>query len=152
MIVGVLAELPVTAIVATADRVRLGAPPANVSVRSFVRGAEVARRARLVISNGGSTTGYQALSQGTPVLGLPSNLDQYLATEAIVRAGAGRCIKARQAKPEALRSTILGMLEDSALQDAARRVAARFRSLDSANAFRGFVQQTLALRAKSSAR
>jgi UDP:flavonoid glycosyltransferase YjiC (YdhE family) len=126
--------------------VRLGAPPANVIVRSFVRGEDIARRARLVISNGGSTTGYQALSQGTPVLGLPSNLDQYLATEAIVRAGAGRCVKARRATPEALRAEINGMLEDSAAREAARRVAARFRKLDAASTFRAFVQRAFVRR------
>jgi len=152
MILGVLAKLPITAVVATADRVRLGELPANVIVSSFVRGSDVARHARLVISNGGSSTGYQALNEGTPVLGLPSNLDQYLATQAIVRSGAGSCVKARRASPEALRSAITGMLEDDASRDAARQLAVRFRSLDSASSFREFVQRTLALRAKSSAR
>ena len=152
MIVGVLAQLPVTAIVATADRVQLSRPPANVLVRPFVRGEEVARRARLVISNGGSSTGYQALSQGTPVLGLPSNLDQYLASEAIVRAGAGRCVKARRANPEALRTAISELLQDDATLHAARAAADRFRSLDSASAFRAFVQRTLAVPRESSAR
>lgn len=152
MIVGVLAQLPVTAILATAERAQLVGLPPNVIARSFVRGADVARRAQLVISNGGSSTGYQALSQGTPVLGLPSNLDQYLATEAIVRAGAGRSVKARRATPEALRSEIHSMLEDSALRDAARQVASRFRVLDAPSTFRAFVQRTLAGATESSVR
>ncbi|HEU4581321.1 MAG TPA: nucleotide disphospho-sugar-binding domain-containing protein [Polyangiaceae bacterium] len=151
MIVAVLAQLPVTAVVATADRVQLPALPENVIARSFVRGADVARRARLVISNGGSTTGYQALAEGTPVLGLPSNLDQYLATEAIVRAGAGRCVKARRATADMLRSEIHGMLEDGALQAAARRVAARFRALDAGHNFRAFVQSVFVQRALAGA-
>jgi UDP:flavonoid glycosyltransferase YjiC (YdhE family) len=157
MIVEVLGRLPVSAVVATAGRLRLSALPSNVLARSFVRGEDVARRARLVISNGGSTTGYQALSQGTPVLGLPSNLDQYLATEAIVRAGAGSCVKARRASPEALRSQIASMLEDSNSREAAGQVAARFRALDSAKLFRSFVQRafvrgTFAHATESSAR
>jgi UDP:flavonoid glycosyltransferase YjiC (YdhE family) len=149
MIVGVVARLPVTAVVATADRVQVSELPPNVIVRSFVRGADVARRARLVISNGGSTTGYQALSEGTPVLGLPSNLDQYLATEAIIRAGAGGCIQARRATPDALRSQISSLLEDGAVRDAARRVATRFRALDAASAFRAFVQGTFVRSARA---
>jgi UDP:flavonoid glycosyltransferase YjiC (YdhE family) len=139
MLLAVLGRLPVTAIIATAGRAQLSALPPNVQARAFVRGADVARRARLVISNGGSTTGYQALSEGTPVLGLPSNFDQYLATEAIVRAGAGRCVKARRASPEALRSTITSMLEDAQLHAAARHVATRFQAHDSASVFRRFV-------------
>jgi UDP:flavonoid glycosyltransferase YjiC (YdhE family) len=152
MIVGVLADLPVTAVVATAGRARLRELPPQVVAREFVRGAEMARRARLVISNGGSTTGYQALSQGTPVLGLPSNFDQYLATEAIVHAGAGRSIKARRASPEVLRSAILSMLEVGELHAAAARVAARFAELDSASAFRAFVERAVGVTARSSAR
>lgn len=149
MIIDVLGRLPVTAIVATAGRARLRELPPRVVVREFVRGADVARRARLVISNGGSTTGYQALSQGTPVLGLPSNFDQYLATDIIVRSGAGRCIKARRASPDALASTITSMLEDSALRAAAERVAATFREHDSLSAFRAFVERAVNVRASN---
>jgi len=144
LLIDVLATLPVTAIVATAGRARLAGLPRNVVAREFVRGAEVARRARLVISNGGSTTGYQALNEGTPVLGLPSNFDQYLATEAIVRAGAGRCIKARQASPQALRSSIMDLLDDDSTRAAARRVAASFDEQDSASAFRTLVHRATA--------
>jgi len=152
MIVAVLGRLPVTAIVATAGRVRLPELPPNVVGRAFVRGTEMARRARLVIANGGSTTGYQALSQGTPVLCLPSNLDQYLATEVMVRAGAGRCVKARRASPDALRSTILSMLEDGELHAAAERVAVHLRGHDSVSAFRAFVDRAVGVKARSNVR
>jgi UDP:flavonoid glycosyltransferase YjiC (YdhE family) len=143
MIVGVLGQLPVLGVVATAGRAELGEVPSNVMARDFVRGQDVARRARAVISNGGSTTGYQALSQGTPVLGVPSNFDQYLATEAIVQAGAGTCVKARQATPDALRAALLRTLEDADIRTAALRVQASFGAYDAAARFRDFVDQTL---------
>ncbi len=143
MIVGVLGQLPVLGLVATAGRAELRDVPRNVMVRAFVRGEDVARRARAVISNGGSTTGYQALSQGTPVLGVPSNFDQYLATEAIVQAGAGTCVKARQATPDALRAALLRTLEDAHIRAAAQRVAASFGAYDAAARFRAFVDQTV---------
>jgi UDP:flavonoid glycosyltransferase YjiC (YdhE family) len=141
VLIDALAGLPLRAVVATADRARLSALPPHVVARSYVRGGEVARHARLVISNGGSSTGYQALNEGTPVLGLPSNFDQYLATEAIVRAGAGKCVPARRATVAVLRSTIADMLEDAELQAAARRVATRFQRHDSAFAFRSLVER-----------
>jgi UDP:flavonoid glycosyltransferase YjiC (YdhE family) len=143
MVVGVLGQLPVLGVVATAGRAELRDVPPNVMVRAFVRGEDVARRARAVISNGGSTTGYQALSQGTPVLGIPSNFDQYLATEAIVRAGAGTCVKARQATPDALRLALLRTLTDTDIRTAAQRVAASFGGYDAAARFRAFVDQTV---------
>lgn len=139
-LVAVLERLPVVAIVATAGRTELPSVPANVVVRPFVRGADMARRAALVISNGGSTTGYQALRQGTPVLGLPSNFDQFLATQAIDGAGAGTSVKAREASPERLAQAIERALGDPALAAGARRVAERFAQQDSGVAFRTFVE------------
>lgn len=142
-LVEALGQLPVRAVIATAGRRELGELPENVVAREFVRGEDMARRARIVVSNGGSTTGYQALSQGTPVLGIPSNFDQYLATEAIVRAGAGALVKARQATPESLRSAIAGLLVDEVAQAAARSVAQRFRQHDAVASFRAFVEHVV---------
>jgi UDP:flavonoid glycosyltransferase YjiC (YdhE family) len=139
LVVRVLGDLPVTAVVATAGRVELSGLPANVVVRPYVRGSELCRRARVVISNGGSTTGYQALSEGTPVLGVPSNLDQYLATEAIVRAGAGLYVKGRRADRTSLRAALEQLLEERHFHDAALNVAERFRRHDAVATFRGFV-------------
>jgi UDP:flavonoid glycosyltransferase YjiC (YdhE family) len=138
-ILSAIARLPVVALVATAGRLELGELPSNVETRPFVRGQEVARRARLVISNGGSTTGYQALSEGKPVLGVPSNLDQYLATDAIVRAGAGLCVKARLATPALIESAVLRALQDDELSRAALRVREHLLRHAAAQAFRAFV-------------
>lgn len=134
-----LGSLPLHALIATAGRARPDSVPPNVTVRRFVRGADVAARAALVVSNGGSTTGYQALSVGTPVLGLPSNLDQFLATVAIDRAGAGISVKARLATVASLRAALERGLTDEGLRRGAREVAARFARHDSAAAFRALV-------------
>jgi UDP:flavonoid glycosyltransferase YjiC (YdhE family) len=141
MVVEALAHLPVVAVIATAGRIDLGALPPNLVARPFVRGADLARTAQLVIFNGGSTTGYQALSQGTKVLGLPSNFDQYLAMDAIERAGAGLSIKARQASSELVRRTVERALLDGALEAGARSVAEHFAQHDSAAIFRRFVAE-----------
>lgn len=140
MVVEALASLPVAAVIATAGRASLGTLPPHLLARPFVRGADVARAAALVISNGGSTTGYQALGEGTPVLGLPSNFDQHLATEAIDRAGAGVSLKARSASVEQIRSTVQRALADAALAQGAKTLAARFARHDAAAAFRALVE------------
>ena len=136
LVLEALSRFHVDAVVATAGRVELQSVPRNVSVRRFVRGSEVARRARVVVSNGGSSTGYQALHEGTPVIGLPSNLDQYLATQAIVRAGAGVQIKARKATRRLLEEALEHALSDEELRRAAQVVADRFRAHDSGASFR----------------
>jgi UDP:flavonoid glycosyltransferase YjiC (YdhE family) len=140
-VIEALARVPVRVVVSTAGRVELNGLPPNVIARRFVRGSDVARRAALVISNGGSTTGYQALSEGTPVLGLPSNFDQFLAMQSIERAGAGVLLKARQANVTAIHTAVSQALTNPALTAGARAVAESFARRDSGALFRQLVSQ-----------
>lgn len=144
-VVEALSTLPVRAVVATAGRVRLDAAtlPANVRARRYVRGSDAARRASVVVSNGGSTTGYQALEQGTPVVGIPSNLDQFLATQAIVAAGAGLEVKARSAEVVELREAIERATVDSGLRQRAEELGSRFRRRDSGAQFAAWLDAAL---------
>lgn len=139
-----LSKLPVRVVVATAGRVQLSALPEHVRAYPFVPGDQVSRRASLVISNGGSTTSYQALAEGTPVVGLPSNLDQYLAMTAIEAAGAGTLVKARSVDEAAVATAVERVLRDQSFSRAARAIAERFRALDSSAEFRRYLTQALA--------
>src|SRR5207253_1346820 len=56
----------------------------NIYRQKYLPGKIMAKKALAVISNGGSTTGYQALLEGKPVVGISSNLDQYLCMENLV--------------------------------------------------------------------
>jgi UDP:flavonoid glycosyltransferase YjiC (YdhE family) len=109
-----------------------------------VPGDEAARRARLVITNGGSSTGYQALTEGTPVLGIPYNLDQYLATDAIDRAGVGRSLRSGTLTAEALGRCAMEMLGDDVLRGRTEALGRRLRQHDASSAFRAFVDRVVA--------
>lgn len=136
-----LEGLAVNAVVATAGRARPSAVPQNVRAVEYVPGAEMARRAAVVISNGGSTTGYQALAEGTPVVGIPTNLDQYLASQAICASGAGLEIKARVLTSERVREAVSRALVDDDLRNNAQDVARHFSKHDSGAAFRAWIEQ-----------
>src|SRR5438309_11465761 len=69
-------ELGYQVLVATAGRSKLRAVPRHVHVADYLPAHLAARRAAVVVSNGGSTTGYQALAEGRPILGIAANLDQ----------------------------------------------------------------------------
>ena len=75
-VVAAMAGLPVTVLAATAGRSSSAGFPANVFSAPYLPGRRAALRARLVVSNGGSLTGYQAIAAGRPVLGIAGNLDQ----------------------------------------------------------------------------
>jgi UDP:flavonoid glycosyltransferase YjiC (YdhE family) len=134
-----LARLPVRVLLATAGRFRTADLPEHVIPADFVPGHEAARRAQLVICNGGSSTAYQALHEGVPVLGLPFNFDQSLAMNAIERAGAGRAVRMGDASAENLRQQIERLLHDDRAHAAARRISLALRRIDSAQRFAEFV-------------
>lgn len=140
-----LRRLPVRVLLATAGRPLPTATQVASSwtVRDYVPGSLAAQSAQLVISNGGSTTGYQALARGTPVVGVPSNLDQFLATSAIVQLGAGLEVKARSATAEAIASAVVRGLEAPSLIAAARKVQTWFAQNDVGERFRSVVAEVL---------
>ncbi len=117
-----LATLPANIVVATAGRLAPGDLPPGIWGADYLPGSRAARRADLVVSNGGSPTGYQALSEGVPVLGIASNLDQHLAMHHIAAAGAGRLLRSERADPRTLSALVEQMLTTDRYRIAAQRV------------------------------
>ncbi len=122
-VVATLGALDVTAVVATAGRITIADLPPNVHASELLPGIEAARRASLVICNGGSLTSYQGLSAGVPILGLPGNLDQFLNMQAIGQAGAGLTMRADRFSANGLASAIHRMLRDGRFRTGAQQVS-----------------------------
>ena len=140
----VIGEFPVNAILSTAGRFEVNHPPSNVHVVKFAPGADIARRATFVVTNGGASTSYQALAEGKPVLGVPSNLDQYLAMTAIERARAGRLVRCGEATPRAMREAFAELLESERLREGARTIALAFARADCHERFSAWLEEALA--------
>jgi len=138
----VLAELPITVIVATAGTVDLDVP-ANAFVARYLPLRRVIERSSLVICNGGSLTTYQALFSGVPVLGICSNMDQLLNMSVAQRLGAGLSMRAADVLPAQLRKAVYALLETPKFAEAARHVGERFRQVDAGQHFRAFVSEVL---------
>ncbi len=136
-------ELPVYLLLATAGRVSTNDAPDNVWVVDYMPGLLAAKSSQLVICNGGSATVYQALSQGVPVLGIASNMDQYLTMSAVVRVGAGVLLRAGQAERASIAASIRQLLKDGAYRVNAQKVAHDFEQHEAGKIFRDFVQKTL---------
>jgi UDP:flavonoid glycosyltransferase YjiC (YdhE family)/uncharacterized protein (DUF2141 family) len=134
-----LSALPVNVIAATAGRARVGKRPANAIVADFVPGDAAARLSTLVISNGGSSTGYQALAEGTPVLGIASNLDQFLAMRGIVATGAGEILRASTVTVPRVRAMAQRMLATDGYRERARIVQKEMAGYSFASRFRDFI-------------
>jgi UDP:flavonoid glycosyltransferase YjiC (YdhE family) len=134
--------LPIRGVLATAGR---AAPrvPANFVTADFVPGELLAQQALFVVTNGGSSTGYQALAQGVPVLGIPSNLDQYLAMAAITQQGAGLTLRSGGVTREQVRRAAVRLLDAPAVKRGAEGVARHFAAYDSQQRFENWLSNLL---------
>jgi UDP:flavonoid glycosyltransferase YjiC (YdhE family) len=134
-----LSEIPVTALVASADRFHAARIPDNVFIEKYLPGLEAAKRASLVICSGGTATTYQALSCGTPVLGIPTNTDQYFSMEGIAEQGAGLLIRSGMVTAERIRQGIEEMLTNENYQQNARKLKDQITIYNAPKRFSAFI-------------
>ncbi|MES1182189.1 MAG: nucleotide disphospho-sugar-binding domain-containing protein [Myxococcales bacterium] len=147
-VVAGLDGLPIRGVLATAGRPRPRYLPNNFRVAEYVPGDLLARQARFVVTNGGSSTGYQALAAGVPVLGIPSNLDQYLAMQAIGNAGVGVTLRSGSLTREEVRRAAVKLCDDVDMQRRAAELARRFSSLDCHDRFQSWLGSLLPVAAR----
>ncbi len=93
-IAGWLTAMGYAVILATAGRAQLYGDDETVFVADYVPGYAACERADLVVCNGGSPTSSQALLKGRPVLGICSNIDQFLNMRAVQGRQAGLGLRA----------------------------------------------------------
>lgn len=89
-----LQDMGYAVMLSTAGRARIEGDGPALFVAEYLPGSMACERADLVVCNGGSPTTTQALLQGRPVLGVASNLDQFLNIRAVQARGAGRGLRA----------------------------------------------------------
>ena len=120
-----LGELPVRGLVTTGPAFDPAAirAPANVSVRRWVRHADVLPSCSAVLTHGGHGTVIKALTAGVPLVVAPLGRDQPDNAARVVHAGAGLRLSKKAGVP-ALRDAIGRVLDEPRYRAAARRMAA----------------------------
>ena len=139
-----LAELPVTVIATTAGRTELASVPDNAMISEYVPGDRAAAMAALVICNGGSLTTYQAIQNGTPVLGIVSNLDQHLNMSYLSRAGIGAVLRSEKADVQRIRTLVERLLNEPSYNGAAEQARTVALGYSPKQQFLNFVEEILA--------
>ena len=142
-VLAAVAELPVLALLATADRAVIRKAPKNVRVASYLPGTLASRAAAFVVTNGGASTSYQALAEGKPVLGIPSNMDQYLAMTGVERARAGVLVRGGNATKASILTAMRELLEKNQLRAGAAALGRAFASHDCHARFGSFLEDAL---------
>jgi UDP:flavonoid glycosyltransferase YjiC (YdhE family) len=126
-------------VVATAGRSLDIAKRNNVYEAPFLDGAAFARRAVLVVCNGGSPATQQAILSGAPVLGIPSNLDQFLNMGYVERAGLGISCRADEASVTSIRACFRRVVDDPKLLQAAASISQKTDLEETDRAFRSAI-------------
>jgi UDP:flavonoid glycosyltransferase YjiC (YdhE family) len=140
-----LGDMDVDVVFSTAARFTPTDVPSNVHVVDMIPGDLAARKAAVVVCNGGASTGYQALTEGAPIVGIPSNLDQLLAAIARRDAGVGLFIRAATVSPANVRAAVERVMREESFAQAAHRVAASSASFDPHARFQAFIDQVTVL-------
>lgn len=141
-----LEEAGIATLVATAGRAEVASVPGRRYVSAYLPGEAACARADFVVCNGGSPTAYQALSRGKPVLGLCSNLDQFLAMNGIERAGAGFALRASTADAISIGERVRRLRDEPAYAIAARKVQEEFDCYPAGLLFAALADQVLTAR------
>jgi UDP:flavonoid glycosyltransferase YjiC (YdhE family) len=142
-ILAALEYLPVTAMVATAGRPATGGVPKNVTISDYLPGEKLCGLAQLVICNGGSPAVYQALAKGTPVIGIASNLDQFLCMSGIEKVNAGILLRASAVTRTSITDAIQKIMDNQTYRQAASNMAAEIAGLNAAQNFRSVLEEII---------
>jgi UDP:flavonoid glycosyltransferase YjiC (YdhE family) len=124
-----LAALPVQAVVATGGRPVPEGTPSGTFVAPYLPGDVVARRAAVVIGNGGSAGLYQAWNEGAPVLAIPRNFEQHRTMATVAWRGASLSVRSDQVTARRISAAVGRLLDEPAFARNARHIAAEFAGL-----------------------
>lgn len=142
-VLNALASLPIRVVGSTAGMLVPPICPSNARLAPYLPGGEITKRAALVICNGGSLTVQQAFAHGVPVLGIASNMDQFLNMASVVESGAGLLLRSDRLSGLELRRACEMLLSVPTYRAAARRLKAEFEVLPTAGGEFGSVSKAL---------
>ena len=138
-----VAGMGYTVLAATAGKMKAAELPSGVYAANFLPGLQAAARSDLVVCNGGSGLVYQALAHGKPVLGIPTNMDQWYVMEAVGRQGAGAILRTNAVSERLVRQTVTDLLENTDYRVAAQRMARELAARNPAEQLQRMIRATL---------
>lgn len=120
-IVKMLGVLEAIVVVSTAGRIEIETS-GRVFSAPLLPGDRIAELASVIICNGGSPTAYQGLAAGRPVVGLATNMDQFLNMAAIEDAGGGVLLRSKSTSARRLQEAVRSILKSSSYRENVSRI------------------------------
>jgi MGT family glycosyltransferase len=131
-----LAELPWRTVVTLADGLDpadLGPLPPTVEPRRWVSHLSVLRHASVAVTHGGMGTSMEALSQGCPLVVVPSTAMDRPAARRVEELGLGVALDPARLTPSLVAEQVLAIAGDPAVRRAVRAMRAEIRAAGGAS-------------------
>ncbi len=110
LILETLSKMPVTVLCVTAKKIPLEKKYSNIFTSEFLPADLAVKKADIIICNGGSPMVYQSIAENKFVIGLPSNLDQYLMMSLIQNTEYGMMIRSGKVNQDVIAKTVSAAL------------------------------------------
>jgi UDP:flavonoid glycosyltransferase YjiC (YdhE family) len=139
-VLSALTSVDAMVLVATAGRAPVPKRTARLFGAEYLPGDAAAKIADLVVSNGGSPTTYQSLSEGVPVVGVATNMDQFLNMAAVEDCGLGWLVRSGGLDSTAFCGIVSRALDDAGTLQRTRQLADSLRAMNWAESMRQAVE------------
>jgi len=140
-----LGTLPYRFVVTTGDQVgdeTIAMAPDNFRIAPYIPGTRLLAKCQAMIFHGGNGTLYQALSQGVPMIGLPSHLEQIVCFRPALKNGCGLQFPPRRFSVPRLVQGLEQILHDPSYREAAARFSETIRKQNAVRAAADILEQT----------
>ena len=115
-------------IMTTAGMVSLSDVPSNFCVVDYAPGSKIMEKADMVICHGGNGTIYQALSAGTPIIGIPTMHDQEFNLDRVETLGVGIHLSELNFQPVHLQQAVSEILNNNRFKNNAQHYQKRLQA------------------------
>ncbi|MEJ2621483.1 MAG: glycosyltransferase [Candidatus Thiodiazotropha sp.] len=143
MLIEVLEKMPVTVLLATSKRLTKRVYPSNCYSADYLPGIEACHLSNLVICNGGAGSVYQAITGKTPVLGIPTNADQYYVSDALAQQGGGSYIRSTHVTKRTIMTEVKKLLSDARFMERIEILHRELQHFDSSKRFNAVIKSLL---------
>jgi len=95
--------------------------PENFFVTDYAPGSKILEKADVVVCHGGNGTVYQAMTQGVPIIGIPTFHDQEFNMQRVEDLGIGIELSERKFTPSHLVAAVEALLSEESYKENALR-------------------------------
>lgn len=135
-----LTQMGLTIMLSTSGRFDPKDYPDNVFAADYLPGNEACERSTFIICNGGTGAIYQAIQSSTPILGIPTNGDQYFAMGSVQEQGAGLLIRSTHVSRRYIRDTASKLMSDQSYQHRCKELSRELANYDSVERFKDLIK------------